>query len=312
MRLRLSRKKGEWLTAVLFLAPNLTGFLLFTSLPVLAALALSATKWDMLTPPRFVGLDNFIRLLGFHQTENGLVANDPLFWKFLFNTLFFMLAIPFNMLGSLVLAMGMNQKLRGVVGYRTIFFISAICPGVAVCILWRWMFHTDFGLINNYIAAVGSTFGFEWHGPGWLTDPAWAKPALMIMGFWVAVGGTNMILYLAALQGIPQGLYEAASIDGAGAWQKFRRITIPMVSPTTFFIGIMSIIAGFQGGFMSAYVMTQGGPNGATTTLGYYIYQNAWQWLKMGYASTVAWVLFLLILIVTMISWKYGGRRVEY
>ena len=149
-------------------------------------------------------------------------------------------------------------------------------------------------------------------GPGWLQDVLWAKPALIIMGIWGSMGGTNMILYLAALQNIPPELYEAAEIDGAGAWSRFWRITWPMVSPTTFFLTIMGIIGGFQGGFNQAHVMTGGGPAGSTTTISYYIYQNAYVWFRMGYAASLAWVLFLIVFALTMANWRFGQKRVHY
>ncbi|MCK4271387.1 sugar ABC transporter permease, partial [bacterium] len=164
----------------------------------------------------------------------------------------------------------------------------------------------DFGLFNTFLANIGIK------GPDWLSSITWAKPALIIMGLWGAIGGYNMILYLAALKGVPPELYEAADIDGASRWQKFRHVTWPMITPTTFFIFIMAVIGGFQGYFMAAYIMTGGGPAGATTTMSYYIYNNAFQWFKMGYAASIAWFLFILVFIATLINWKYGGKLVHY
>ena len=181
---------------------------------------------------------------------------------------------------------------------------------MAVCLLWRGMLN-DTGLINECIVSVGHLVGAEWIGPAWLSSTAWAKPAIMMMTLWSGIGGVNMILYIAALQAISKEYYEAAAMDGAGWWHQFWHITWPLVTPTTFFIMVISVIAGFQGGFMAAYTMTQGGPAGATTTLEYYIYNNAYQWLKMGYASAIAWILFLFVFIVTMVNWKYGGKRVN-
>ena len=298
--------------AAIFLLPNLLGFLLFTLGPALASMALALTDWDLLVSPTFVGADNIRELLGFHTDADGWKPNDPFFWQYLGNTIFLMGAIPFNVFGSLLLAVLLSQKLKGTVAFRAIYFLPSICPAVAVCMLWIWLYHADVGLINGSIAQAGLMFGRDWRGPGWLVDEHWAKPALMFMGFWGAIGGGNMILYLAALQGVPRSCYEAAELDGAGGWSKFWYITLPLVSPTTFFIAIMSIIAGFQGGFMAAYVMTGGGPNGATTTLGYYIYRNGFQWLRMGYASTIAWVLFALVFGFTLLGWRYGGKRVSY
>ena len=301
--------KAAWLETLAgysFLTPNFLGFLVFTSLPVLASLVLAFVQWDILTPPHWVGFQNFVNLLGWHQEEGRIVANDPLFWKYCGNTLFLMAGIPINMACSLVLALCMNQKLKGIVVFRTIYFLPTISAGVALCMLWRWIYNPDFGLLNTLLAKM------HMRGPDWLSSTAWAKPALMLMGLWTGMGGGNMILYLASLQGVPTHLYEAAEIDGATPWQKFWNITFPMISPTTFFIFVMSVIGGFQGGFQAAYIMTGGGPAGATTTIEYYIYNNAFQWFKMGYAASIAWFLFIVVLIVTLFNWRYGGRVVQY
>jgi multiple sugar transport system permease protein len=223
-----------------------------------------------------------------------------------------MLAIPINILGSLALAWCLNQRLKGLVIFRTIFFLPTISSGVAIALLWTWLYNPNFGPVNSAVEALGQALRLPWHGPQWLTDPAWAKPALMLMGLWTAMGGYNMVIYLAALQGIPHELYEAAEIDGAGAWQKFWRVTWPMLSPTTFFILTMSIIGGFQGGFLNAYIMTRGGPNGATTTIEYYIFNQLYAYQHAGYAAAVAWILFLGVLGVTVLHWRVGGRWVFY
>jgi len=291
----MTRNGRTALAGYLFLLPNFLGFLVFTSLPVLASLVLSFFGWDLFTPPRFVGLHNFATLM-----------NDHAFWYYGLNTIFLMLAIPVNMMGSLFLAVVMNQKLRGIVVFRTIYFLPSVVAGVGTYLLWRWIFNPDFGLINTTLRAVGI------EGPKWLQSITWAKPALMLMGFWNAVGGNNMILYLAALQGVSPELYEAAEIDGADRWQKFWRITWPMVSPTTFFILTMSLIGGFQGGFEQAMVMTGGGPAGATTTISYYIYNHAFLWNHMGYAAAIAWALFTVVFAATLLNWRFGGRVVHY
>ncbi|OED35692.1 hypothetical protein AB834_04290 [PVC group bacterium (ex Bugula neritina AB1)] len=287
-----NRHIRETLSAYLFILPNFLGFLAFTLIPVGASLALAFMEWDLLSPPTFVGLENFKKLY-----------NDPFFWKYTKNTLIFMIGIPFEMLGALVVAMFMSQKIRGIKFFRTIYFLPTICSGVAISILWMWMYNPNFGLFNYFLSKIGI------EGPHWLTDEFWAKPSLMIIAFWTTIGGQNMILYLAGLHGIPPELYEAADIDGASTFQKIRHITWPMLAPTTFFIFIMSVIGGFQGGFASAYVMTGGGPNGSTTTISYYIYNNAYQWFNMGYASAIAWVLFLFIFVVTLYNWHYGKKN---
>ena len=283
------------LGSYLFLMPNFLGFLIFTSLPVLASFFLAFVDWDILTPPNWVGIQNFTRLM-----------KDRLFWKYAGNTLFLMIGIPIGMFASLLLALVMNRKLKGITFYRTIYFLPSISAGVALCMLWRWIYNPDFGLLNSFLTKVGID------GPEWLSSTVWAKPALMIMGLWTSMGGYNMILYLAGLQGIDPGLYEAADIDGASERQKFWNITWPMLTPTTFFIFVMSVIGGFQGGFEAAYIMTGGGPAGATTTISFYIYNNAYRWFKMGYAASIAWFLFLIILIVTLFNWKYGGKVTHY
>lgn len=297
----LTNSRKEALAAFGFLAPNFIGFLVFTSLPVFASLGLSFMEWDLFSPLRFVGLDNFIRLF-----------QDPFFWKFCWNTLYLMGSIPLSMAGSLMLALALNQKLKGIVFFRSVYFLPTICSGVAIYMLWRLLYNSDFGLFNLSIAKLGEIFHLPLKGPNWLTDEAWAKPALMIMTVWGSVGGYNMILYLAALQGVPKDLYEAAQIDGANSWQKFWNVTWPQISPTTFFIATMSIIGGFQSGFDPAFVMTGGGPNGSTTTIIYYLFNNAFQWHQMGYAAAIAWVLFLIIFLFTLVKWKVFGKVVYY
>jgi multiple sugar transport system permease protein len=316
--MRLTDRQREIVTAYLFLAPNLIGFLVFTSIPVFASLYFAFTRWDLFHPPRFVGLENFVSLLGFTRSAEETInvlgiarlpyePNDPFFWQYLYNTVYLMLAIPVTLAGSLTLAIALNQKIRGVVVYRTLYFLPSVTSGVAVLVLWKWLYNTDLGAINMLLSSLGVQ-----SPPDWLGSSQWAKPALMLMGFVMGVGGSSMILYLAALQGVPRELYEAATIDGAGGWQQFRRITWPLISPTTFFLAIMSIIGGFQGGFMQAYVMTGGGPAGSTTTLEFYIYNKAFTVFNMGYASAIAWFLFVVILGLSLLTWKVGGRTVQY
>lgn len=162
------------------------------------------------------------------------------------------------------------------------------------------------------IIKFGNLFGIHFQGIPWLTSTAWAKPSLMIMGLWIMMGGYNMILFLAALQGVPRELYEAAQIDGAGSWDRFWSITWPMISPTTFFIAVMSVIGGFQGGFMQAYIMTGGGPDRSTTTLEYLIYNHLYSWQHVGYAAGIAWFVFVIVFLVTMFNWRFGGKLVQY
>ncbi|MBN1872388.1 MAG: sugar ABC transporter permease [Candidatus Omnitrophica bacterium] len=315
--MNLKSRHRETLIAYLFLSPNLLGFLIFTSIPVLVSLSFSffdsqLAPWPQVLSGKFVGFGNFVKLLGFRLQDGVWLANDPKFWKFTGNTLFLMMVIPFQIFGSLVLALIMNQKIRGIVGFRTIYFLPTISNGVAIYLLWQWVYNPNFGLLNSMIAKFGEIVNLSLKGPHWLSNEAWAKPSLMIMGLWVVIGGHNAILYLAALQNIPKDFYDAASIDGANLWQKFWYITWPMISPTTFFITIMAVIFGFQSGFMQAYIMTRGGPNGATTTLEYYIFNNLYEWHHVGYAATIAWFLFIVIFVITLLNWRFGGKLVNY
>ena len=315
------RRRAPFLQALPFLIPNLVGFLVFTFLPVMACFALSLADYrlapvdsfaDFREQIRFVGLQNFARLLGFGREDGRLVANDPLFWRYLGNTLFLMLGIPLSIAGSLLLALLLNQRLRGITIFRTIYFLPTVSSAVAVCIVWKWIFHqqpNEIGLLNSVLMGLGIA-----NPPDWLGTMQWAKPAFIIMVLWLSVGGYNCVLYLAGLQGIPQELYEAADLDGAGPWARLRHITWPLLSPTTFFVVTMSVIAGLQGSFLftAAFLMTAGGPAGATTTLMLYIYNYAIAWHQLGYASAIAAVLFLLVFTFTLINWRYGQRLVHY
>ncbi|MFB3882465.1 MAG: carbohydrate ABC transporter permease [Armatimonadota bacterium] len=327
LRSRLSRPErsrrfdSSTLRALPFLLPNLLGFLLFTFVPVLACFGLSLTDYrlapiaslhDLREQMRFVGFGNFSRLLGFGHEDGRLVANDPEFWRYLGNTLFLMLGIPISIAGSLLLALLLNQRLRGVTIFRTVYFLPTVSSAVAVCIVWKWIFHqqpNEVGLLNSVLMSLGVA-----HPPDWLGSMQWAKPAFIIMVLWLGVGGYNCVLYLAGLQGVPQELYEAAALDGAGSWARLRHITWPLLSPTTFFVVTMSVIAGLQGSFLfaAAFLMTGGGPAGATTTLMLYIYNYALAWHQLGYAAAIAAVLFALVFSFTLINWRYGQRLVHY
>jgi multiple sugar transport system permease protein len=298
-------KAGRSITAFAFLSPNLLGFLAFELLPVSATVILSLFRWDLFTPPCFVGLQNFEDLLGFTRRDGSMEWNDPYFWKYLGNTLFLMLSIPLTMAGALLLAILLNQELRGRNLFRMIFFLPSISGGVGMLLLWRYVLNAEFGLINQGLAF----FGIE--GPNWLGSYHWAKPSLILISVWAGVGGVGMLIYLAALRGIPRELYEAAQIDGAGPWAKFRNITWPQLAPATFFIFVTSIIGGFQGGFSLAYVLTRGGPDGATTTIDYFIYQHGFEFFNMGYAAAIAVVLFAIVLLATLLQWRLGKEAVS-
>ena len=301
------------LIAGLFLLPNLLGFLAFTFLPAITSLGLSFCTWDPVAQSTSeispAGLQNYTELLGFQEATDAdpdqrVVTRSPRFWESLYNSLFLMLAIPFTIAGSLLLAVLLNQKIRGRVFFRTMFFLPSISAGVGTLLLWQVMFNADNGMVNRTLALAGIP------GPEWLTSYTWAKPALMVMGFWTSVGGINVILYLAGLQGIPRELFEAAAIDGASWWRRLWHITVPMLTPVTFFIFIISVIGGLQGEFDASFVMT-GGRYG-TTTMSLYIYQQAFEYFRMGFASAAAWILFVIVFVVTVINWHVAERRVEY
>lgn len=199
-----------------------------------------------------------------------------------------------------------------VVSFRTLFYLPSFTAGVALMVLWKALYNPRTGPINAVLASAFSSLGLDAAPPEWLSDATWAKPALMIMGMWIAIGGTNMLLYLAALSGVPKDLLEAAEVDGAGRWARFRHVTWPQLAPTTFFISVMSVIGGLQGGFEQARVMTNGGPAGATTTLSFYIFNKAFQDLDLGYAAAISWVLFSIIFVATALNWKFGkGSEVD-
>jgi len=293
----MTRRENNWPVALLFLAPNFLGFLAFMAIPIIFSLVMAFTNWQMTAnmPLQWVGFENFKDLL-----------TDPRFWKFFSNTVYMMLGIPFGIAGSLFLAIILSAKLRGVVAFRTMFYLPTITSGVALFILWKAIYNPEFGPLNTALDAMFGLLGLDIKPPDWLLSIAWAKPAIMIMGVWSAIGGTNMLLYLAGISNIPPELYEAAQIDGAGRWSMFRHVTWPQLAPTTFFIVVMSAIGGLQGGFEQARVMTAGGPAESTVTLGYYIYIKGFEEYQLGYASTIAWVMFVLIFVMTLINWKFG------
>ena len=288
-------RRRETLAAYGFLLPNLIGFLIFTLLPVVAALLISLTDWNLLQPPKWVGLQNFATL-----------AQDPLFRKVLGNTAIYVLGtVPVQMILALLVAMALNQGLPGTLFFRAAFFMPVVTSAVAIALVWRWIYNADFGVLNSFLYMFGVS-----DPPNWLTSTRWALPSVMIMSVWQQIG-FSMVLFLAGLQGVPEHLYEAARIDGAGPFQRFLFITVPMLTPTTFFVFVINIINSFQV-FDQAFIMTGGGPANATNTIVYNIYQNAFQFFKMGYAAAMAWVLFAIIFIVTVVQFRLQSRWVHY
>lgn len=282
-------------TAWGFLLPNLMGFMVFTFLPVLAALLISFTNWDLLRPATWVGIDNYVRL-----------SQDPLFHRVLRNTVVYVLGtVPVQMILALLIALALNQRIPGQTFFRTAYFMPVVASTVAVALVWRWIFHADFGLLNSFLFMIGVT-----NPPNWLSSTRWALPAIIIMSIWQQIG-FSMVLFLAGLQGVPVTLHEAAKIDGASSLQRFWFITIPMLSSTTFFVLVISIINSFQV-FDQAFIMTEGGPANATNTLVFNIYRYAFQFFQMGYAAAMAWVLFAIIFVVTLIQFRYQKQWVYY
>jgi multiple sugar transport system permease protein len=282
----------DWRGA-LFVLPWAIGFVVFQLFPFLASLALSFTDWSFSKPPVFVGLANYQRLL----------VGDPLLHRSVLNTLYYTAVhVPGSLLIAFGLALLLNQPVKGVALFRTMFYLPSITTSVATIIIWIFLFQPD-GLINRALGLVGV------QGPYWLTSPTWAMPALIIMSFWSV--GTPMILYLAGLQGIPQSLYEAAMIDGAGWSSKLLHVTVPMMTPHIFMTLVLGIIGSFQV-FTGALVMTNGGPGDATTFILLLMYWQGWQYFRMGYASAIAWVLLVIILAFTLAQLRLARLWVYY
>ena len=293
--------RADWWVGYAFISPWVLGFLAFTAGPMLGSVAISFSSWSMLSSPTWVGLEHYERLF----------SSDPLFTRSLGNTLVYVaLAVPLTTAVALGLALLLHQRVPGMGIFRSIFFLPSITNLVAVSILWLWIFNPEFGLLNSGLRALGI------EGPLWLQSERWAKPALVLMSLW-GVGG-SMIIFLATLQGVPLELYEAAELDGAGSVQRFFHITLPMISPAMFFSLVMGFIGGFQV-FTQAFVMTgtaqpgsEGGPNNATLFMVLYLYKKAFQEFQMGYASAIAWVLFVIVLLFTLVQRKLGQRWVYY
>jgi multiple sugar transport system permease protein len=293
-----ARRRARWLNtagAYAFLIPQILGLLIFTAGAIVASFLISFTNWQLVIPPVWVGVRNY--------TE---IFQLPEFWKVLRNTVVYTIGyVPPAVILPLFMAILVNQKVRGVTFFRTTFFLPVVTSGVAIALVWGWMYNPSFGVINWLLQTL---FGIS--GPRWLADPVWALPSLVIIGVWHSLG-YNMIIYLAGLQGIPQELYEAVRIDGGGAWHLFRHVTLPLITPTMFFILVLSIIGSFQV-WTITYMLTQGGPAGATLTLSYYIFQQGFEWFHMGFAAALAYVLFAVVLLVTVVQLKLQSQWVFY
>ncbi|GAC1404648.1 MAG: sugar ABC transporter permease [Chloroflexota bacterium] len=290
-------RRGDGRVALLFLLPDFVGFFVFTLLGVVATLAISFTHWDLVGSPSWAGFGNYRELV-----------DDPLFWKVLRNTAYYTLAVvPLSTVLGLLVAMGLNRGLPGTVFLRTAYFAPFITTLAAAALLWQWIFDPSRGLIDSFLYQIGVS-----NVPAWLNSSVWAMPALIVFGVWRQLG-FSMVLFVAGLQNVPKPLIDAATVDGANAWQRFRHITLPMISPTTFFVVIISTIGSFQL-FDQAFILTSGrfGPANATNTIVGYLYQKAFVDLNMGVASAVAWALFLIIFAVTIFQLVGQRRWVHY
>lgn len=292
--MRLSYRRQQILWGYFFVFPAMLGFFLFMAYPMIQGIILSFMNWSGLGSKEWVGLANYVKMF-----------QDKHFLKAVWNTAYYTIGIL--LIGvplALILAMLLNQKLRGRNLYRMAFYLPVITMMVAVSMLWKWLLSTNHGLVNYFLGFIGIP------KISWLLDPKWAMPGLILMSIWKGTG-FNMIIFLAGLQGIPKTYYEAADIDGANWWHKFKNITLPLLSPTTFFIMITTMIHSFQI-FQQAYIVTEGGPQDATTTVVYYVYKNAFEWFHMGYACTQAALLFVILIVATFIQMRLQRRWVFY
>ncbi len=295
-KLKVSEQRMiDHLDGWLFILPAVLGVIAFNFFPIALSFFASFTRWDAITPPEFVGLENY----------STMFTHDSFFRLTFQNTLFYVFAkIPFTVVIALALALLTKREVFGIKFFRTAFYTPVVTTTIAIGIVWTWILSDQFGVLNYFLGLVGI------NGPDWLADTSWAMIGIIIVSIWHDVG-YPMVIYLAALQGIPESLYEAAEIDGATTWQKARSITIPLVSPATFFIIILQFISSFQI-FGLIYIMTGGGPANSTNVFIYYLYQNAFAWWKMGYASALAWFLFMVIGAITLFQWRMQKRWVFY
>jgi len=277
----------------IFISPWIVGFVFLQLGAMLASLGISLTDWNLLEKPTFIGLDNYAKMF----------TDDPLFWQALKVTSLYSLCVPLQMVLAMIIAILLNQNVKGLAFFRTIFYLPSVVSGVAVAVLWAWILNPNYGLINHLLSLIGI------EGPRWLFSETWVIPAFVIMSLWGVGGG--VVIYLAGLQGIPTVYYEAAEIDGAGSWRRFLHITLPLISPVILFNLVMGIIASFQV-FASSYVMTGGGPHNASLFYVLYLYRHGFQFFNMGYASALAWILFILIVLINLLVFKSSALWLFY
>jgi multiple sugar transport system permease protein len=286
-------RRGRWL-GYIYGGPVIVAFLIFNLYPMVLGLYLSFTNWDILRPPTFVGLRNWAALF-----------SDDLLLRAVLQTLYYAVAsVSGATVLSLALALLLNQRLKTIGFYRTFFFLPAVTSLVAIAMVWRWIYNTEFGVLNSFLGSLGI------NPVNWLGDPSLAMPAVVLMSIWRSAG-FNTVLFLAGLQGVPQEYYEAAEIDGASRWHRLRHITLPLISPTTFFVVVNGLIGSWQV-FDQVYILTRGGPDLSTVTVVYLIYSNGFEWYKTGYASAMAYALFLIIIALTAIQFMLQKRWVFY
>jgi multiple sugar transport system permease protein len=294
--MHLSLKRREELAGWVFIMPGVLGLLLFSALPLATALYLSFTDYNILQSPSWIGIDNY----------SAAFTEDPLFWPSLRRTFYFVLLdVPVGIVLSLALAMLLNQGLRGTALFRTLFFLPSVTPAVAAIFFWVWLLNPYFGIVNYALGKIGIL------GPLWFQGTTAAMPSIALISLWAAAGGTRMIILLAGLQGIPQDLYDAAEVDGAGTWRKFANITLPLLTPTIFFVTVLSIISALKV-FTSVYIGTEGGPAYATWVFSFHLFKQAFQFFEMGYASALGWIFFLIILVFTAFQFRLQAKWVYY
>lgn len=289
---RLQRREAMWF--YLLVSPWLIGFLAFSIGPIVSSFYLSFTEYNVAASPIWVGLQNYQRLF----------TQDPLFLQSLKVTSIWVFAgLPLRLAAALFFAVLLNQRVPGIGIFRTVYYLPSVVSGVAVALLWIWVLQPQFGLLNYFLRLVGL------QGPQWLSSPTWALPAFIVMSLWST--GSTMIIFLAGLQGIPTEIYEAASIDGAGRVRQFFAVTVPLITPVILFNLVIGIINSFQV-FTQAFVMTNGGPANATLFYVLYLYRAAFQYSQMGYASAMAWILFLIVFVLTLLVFRSSDRWVHY
>ncbi len=292
------RRNAETIAAYLYLLPSLLIFVVFTFFPAIFSVVVSLFRWNLPMQPQFNGFENYIYLF-----SDAIEA--PIFWKSIFNTFYFALGVPINLVISLMIAMLLNRKISGVGIFRTTFFLPTITSMAAVSVVWLWLFHpAQYGLFNSILIQLGLPI------QSWLRDPLLSMPCLIVLGIWSGMG-YNIIIFLAGLQSIPRTYYEAAKIDGANRPALFRHITWPLLGPTLFYVLSVGMINSLKA-FTEIDVMTQGGPLNSTTTMAYYLYQNAFQFFQMGKASAIAVLLFMMLFLLTWIQFRFIDRKVHY